>query len=135
MMSENLCHSCTGACCKGPITMSLNKEEYQMMVETGTELKTIAEPVDHDRDDVVYPAGWSIDPKKGTMRMMVERGRETEPLAAGLGRYTMWGTCGNLKEILGVEQCAIYGDRPQVCRDFEMGGPKCLLIRQIAGAE
>lgn len=115
--------------------MSLTEEEYQMMVEAGTELKTIAEPVDYDRDDVLYPAGWRIDLEKRTMQMEVERGREYEPLAAGLGRYTMWGTCGNLTEILGVEQCGIYEERPQVCRDFEMGGPKCLLIRQMKGVD
>lgn len=132
-MSENLCMSCTGACCKGPITMSLDADEYEMMIEAGTELKTIAEPVDHDREEVIYPAGWAVDPKKRTMRMMVEEGNKYEPLAAGLGRYTMFGTCGNLKEILGVEQCSIYDTRPQVCRDFEMGGPKCLLIRQLHG--
>lgn len=115
--------------------MSLTEEEYRQMVAAGSELKTIAEPVDYDRDDVVYPAGWAIDPQKGTMRMMVEKGRETEPLAAGLGRYTLWGSCGNLTEILGVEQCGIYDNRPQVCRDFEMGGPKCLLLRQLKGVD
>jgi Fe-S-cluster containining protein len=115
--------------------MSLTDEEREMMEAAGTQLKTIAEPVDYDRDDVVYPSGWAIDREKGTMRMMTEKGRETEPLAAGLGRYTMFGTCGNLTNILGVEQCGVYDNRPQVCRDFEMGGDKCDLFRMRAGLE
>jgi Fe-S-cluster containining protein len=106
-----------------------------MMIAAGTDLRTIAEPVDYDRDDVPYPAGWSIDREKGTMRFMVDRKNPNEPLAAGLGRYTMFGTCGNLTEILGVEQCGIYDNRPKVCQDFEMGGPKCLQLRQMAGVE
>jgi Fe-S-cluster containining protein len=115
--------------------MTLTEEERLQMEGVGTVLHTIAEPVDYDRDDVVYPAGWAIDPKKRTMRMVVEPGRETEPLAAGLGRYSMFGACGNLVTVLGQEQCRIYENRPQVCRDFEMGGEKCDLFRMLDAAK
>jgi Fe-S-cluster containining protein len=30
-------------------------------------------------------------------------------------------------------QCAVYADRPQACRDFEMGGPHCLDARRRVG--
>lgn len=115
--------------------MSLTAEEYAMMVEAGTDLVTIAEPVDADREDVPYPAGWNLDAKGKRAEMVLEPGREYEPLAAGLGRYTMFGTCGNLIEILGIEQCGKYDQRPQVCRDFQRGGPKCRLVRQLRGVE
>ena len=134
-MAENLCMSCTAACCKGPITLALTEEEHGQMIEAGTLLHTIAEPVDYDRDEILYPAGWRIDLEKKTMQMEVERGKEYEPLAAGLGRYTMFGACGNLVEVDGVEQCGIYENRPQVCQDFEAGADKCNLLRMLAGIE
>jgi len=112
--------------------MSLSEEERQQMEGAGTVLHAIAEPTDYDRDDVPYPIGWRIDLRKGTMQMELEPGRETEPLKAGLGRYTMFGTCGNLVNILGREQCGIYDTRPQVCRDFEAGEDKCDLLRLLA---
>jgi Fe-S-cluster containining protein len=115
--------------------MSLSPEEHRQMAEAGTTLMTVAEPADHDREQVPYPASWEINPGSNTpVKMILEPGSEYEPLAAGLGRYTMWGKCGNLLSSITVDgrpQCGIYEQRPQVCRDFERGGPKCNLLRML----
>jgi Fe-S-cluster containining protein len=129
-MPENLCMSCTGACCKGPLIMSLSKEDQAQMAAAGTEFITVAEPADHDRDDVPYPIGHEFDSEKGEItEVKYLEGNETEPLVAGMGRYVMLGTCGNLTNILGREQCGIYDRRPQTCREFQAGGPACLMMR------
>jgi Fe-S-cluster containining protein len=33
----------------------------------------------------------------------------------------------------GSLRCTIYRDRPQVCRDFAMGSPECLVERAVDG--
>lgn len=135
-MAENLCMSCKALCCKGPATtMSLNEKEHRQMEDAGTTLFPIAEPVDYDRDDVPYASEWRVDLEEGTIEMVLEPGKETEPLRAGLGRYLMLGPCGNLVEVDGVEMCGIHEERPEVCRGFEMGGEKCDLLRLLAQLE
>ena len=101
------------------------------MVDAGTEFFTILTPVDYDRPNAYYPFGDGFDRVAGIKELGILFLGEamTEPLAAGLGRYMMLGACGNLQKVDGVEQCGIYEDRPQVCRDFKRGGPACGLFR------
>lgn len=111
--------------------MSLSEKERRQMEDVGTTLFPIAEPVDHDRDDVPYASDWRVDLIEGTIEMVLEPGKETEPLKAGFGRYLMLGPCGNLVEVDGIEMCGIHEERPQVCWEFEMGGEKCNLLRLL----
>jgi Fe-S-cluster containining protein len=115
--------------------MSLSPEDHRMMIEAGTTLLTVLEPTDHDREDALYPEGAEMDEEHLTISMPEGRKAPTMLLKAGLGRYIMFGTCGNLEEILGVERCSVYDKRPEVCREFEMGGFYCGLLRQRVGLQ
>lgn len=139
-MSELSCQNCKAACCKGPETMELTIEEASFMLRGGNTLTTIAQPADHVREDVLYPQGWQMDEDDPTNPILavplVLKGFEFEPLAAGLGRYTLWGTCKYLETTEdGWERCSVYDQRPNVCIDFPMGGQKCHLMRVMAGVD
>lgn len=43
------------------------------------------------------------------------------------------GRCVNLREEGGRFACAIYERRPQVCRDYQRGGPSCEVDRERHG--
>lgn len=115
--------------------MSLSSEEHEMMVAAGTTLVTVLDPVDHDREDAIYPVGAEIDERRLTVTLPDGQEIQTQPLEAGLGRYVMFGACGNLTNVLGVEQCSIYDKRPQVCREFKVGKTGCAILRRQAGLE
>jgi Fe-S-cluster containining protein len=139
-MSEVSCQTCTAACCKGPETMELSAEEADFMLAGGNTLIPIAEPVDYDRDRVLYPQGWQMDDVFPTnpklAKPLVVKGSEYEPLDAGMGRYTLWGVCKYLLVTEdGSEVCRVYDQRPNVCKDFPVGGQKCRLMRVMAGVD
>lgn len=114
--------------------MSLSPSEHGQMKEAGTKFITVAEPADYDRPNIPYPVGFKRG-KDGGVDILMIKGREFEPLAAGMGRYLLLGSCGNLVEINGLEQCGIYESRPKVCRTFPMGGDACHEMRQRDGLE
>ena len=130
------CHRCIAACCKGPMTIELTAPEHEQMLEAGTQLITIAEPVPYERSDVPHPAGVPLDltAPEEVVETVNNQG-ERWPLAANKGRYIMVGSCGNLSKLLGWEYCAIYEDRPAVCRDLEMGGIACQIMRLEKGID
>jgi Fe-S-cluster containining protein len=131
-MPAKTCTSCVAACCKGPILMQLSNPEYKAMSGAGNTFVTIAKPADHDREQVPYPYAMQINEQRGTQQFLFEKGRETEPLAAGLGRYMLIGACKNLViPPFGIELCGVYETRPEVCRDFEVGGQTCELLRIV----
>ncbi len=100
------------------------------MIEVGTDLLTVAEPVGYDRKGVPHPRGETIDiAHLDELWERLKREGKVEPLAAGIGRYVMTGTCGALKKFLDWEYCSNYENRPQVCRKLDMAGPLCLLMR------
>lgn len=139
-MSEQLknCQNCQAACCRGYplLIMSLADEELVFMNRGGNRFQTIEKPAGHDRENVRYPAGAYIYPEKGTIQYIYEAGRSTEPLPANYGRYALLGDCQYLAtDQNGWEYCSVYEERPQVCRDFEMGSPKCLSLRLLAGVD
>jgi Fe-S-cluster containining protein len=139
-MTEINCQNCSAACCKGPESMELSAEELKFMLEAGNTFYAIAYPVDHDREKVLYPRGWRLDPSYPDDPRQSEplflHGQEYEPLEAGLGRYILFGTCKYLKTTEeGLEMCSVYDRRPNVCRDFEMGGYGCRLMRVTAGVD
>lgn len=139
-MGEVNCQSCSAACCKGPETMELTLEEASFMLRGGNTLITIAQPDDHDRENILYPQGWQMAPDDPTnprlAQPLVLKGSEFEPLAAGLGRYTLWGTCKYLEtDTDGWERCGAYDQRPNVCKDFPVGSQKCRLMRVMAGVD
>ncbi len=137
-MTEVSCHNCRGACCKGNplLVMQLSTAELELMKSNGNNFMTVAEPVDYDREKVIYPAGIQINAKRRTFNWLAERDREYEPLPAGLGRYALVGECKNLAtDENGWEYCSIYNERPSVCRDFEEGGQKCRLLRMLSGVD
>jgi Fe-S-cluster containining protein len=43
------------------------------------------------------------------------------------------GACVALEQREGRWSCAVYERRPQVCRDYERGGPACEVDREKAG--
>jgi Fe-S-cluster containining protein len=46
------------------------------------------------------------------------------------------GTCKYLETTEdGWEQCSVYDQWPNVCKDFPMGGQKCHLMRVAAGID
>ncbi len=134
-MSEVSCQNCPAACCKGLplLTMALSDEEFGFMKAPGNIFLTIAEAVDYDRTEVLYPTGIAVYPDRGTFRWIAEEGRPYEPLAAGLGRHALCGACKYLTtDETGWEHCGAYDERPEVCRAFEVGSEKCLQLRAIA---
>jgi Fe-S-cluster containining protein len=131
-MGEVSCQNCTAACCKGPEIMELNSEDYTFMKRGGNILLTIAEPVNHDRGDILKPIGINFD--RGTA--ILAEDHEYELLKAGLGRYMLLGECVYLETTTeGLEQCGVYENRPAMCRSFEMGGDMCRHIRVNAGVD
>ncbi|HET7827558.1 MAG TPA: YkgJ family cysteine cluster protein [Candidatus Saccharimonadales bacterium] len=139
MSGEVSCQNCRAACCKGrpALIMQLSPAELEFMRASGNILQPIEEPVDYDREDARYPIGIaSVDNERRTIRWLFEAGRETEPLPSGMGRYALLGTCKYLEtDEAGWERCSVYEDRPQVCRDFEEGSDKCLLLRKLEGLD
>src|SRR3989344_6532266 len=137
-MSEVSCENCHAACCKGTplLIMQLSPDELGFMRRPGNVFQTIAEPVNYDREEVIYPAGAEVNQEKGTLRWLAEPGREYEPLLASFGRYALFGACKYLEiDENGWEQCSVYERRPEVCRNFEMAGEKCLLLRMRHGID
>jgi Fe-S-cluster containining protein len=137
-MAEVSCQNCVAACCKGNplLTMQLSTEEVAFMRAGGNVFQTVAEPADHDRDDVIYPVGMQVYPDRGTFQWQVERGREHEPLPAGFGRYALVGACKYLEtDANGWERCSVYDQRPAVCRNFQLASPKCLTFRIREGVD
>lgn len=133
-MSEISCHNCTAACCKGPEIMELTAEELDFMEEGGNTLFTIAKPADHDRNDIPYPYG--LDLSQDAPELLFAKDHPYEPLNAGLGRYMLLETCAYLETSPeGWERCSVYAERPAVCRNFEMAGHKCRLMRMNAGVD
>jgi len=107
------------------------------MLRGGNKLLTVAQPVDHDREGVFYPVAHRIDDKNPSAKTFIlEKNREYEPLAAGLGRYVLPNDCTYLRTSDdGREYCGAYEDRPAVCRDFEVGGNKCQFTRVLRGMD
>lgn len=50
-----------------------------------------------------------------------------------LAHHSDTGRCVALRGPLGDVYCAIYSDRPALCRDFERGSPDCLSARERMG--
>ncbi len=51
---------------------------------------------------------------------------------SGLGVFELASGCANLDES---NRCSVYANRPNCCRDFEMGSPACLKARRDAGLD
>ncbi len=116
--------------------MELTAAEHESMAARGTTLQTIAEPVDYDRLNVLYPTALPIDEETQEADLSAAGSEELAPLAAGMGRYILHGTCGFLKTTdTGWEHCGAYRKRPAVCRNFAMGGSTCKLMRVMAGVD
>lgn len=114
--------------------MQLTAEELAFMKAGGNRFMTVADPVDHDRQEVLYPAGIQVYPDRNTFSWLAEQGREYEPLAAGFGRYAIVGACKYLATGEGGwEYCSVYEQRPGVCQDFEVGSRKCMELREVHG--
>lgn len=134
-MSEISCTNCIGACCRNVI-IELSRKEQKLIEKAGTHLVTIAKPKQRDREKVLYPYGSRIDEKTGNKVPLYMRGHEYAPLAAGLGRFMINGECGYLKtDDEGWQSCSIYDERPEACRNFEVGGHKCRLLRVLYGVD
>ena len=133
---EISCDDCNAACCRGNpvLTMQLSLKEVKFMKKGGNRIQTIVEPAGHVQEKARYPIGANIDPIRRTVRWIYLKGKETEPLPAGMGRYALFGECQYLEtDENGHEYCGVYDNRPQVCRDFEMGGDKCQTFREREG--
>lgn len=132
-MSEVNCSECSAACCKGSTTIELSASEYEQMSQAGTDFLVVAEPVDFDRDNIVYPSGNFEINEKSQVAINLEEVTRVEPLAADLGWYVMLGECANLRRFMGREIRGIYPTRPDACRAFQVGEFTCLLLRNQAG--
>ncbi len=130
------CHNCSGACCRGPITMDLSSQELEFMRRPGVILKTVVEPDTIYREQARYPYDYIVDAAKETIRFLLDPKDPYKPLPAGFGRYMLIGKCGYLKEDEdGWEHCSAYEQRPQVCKDFVKGSLSCQEVRQFAGVD
>lgn len=135
-MTEVACNNCEGACCKGAplLIMELSADELQFMEAGGNTLLTIAKPTDSDRANVIYPLSMQTNRERGTFNWLVDPDNMYQPLLANFGRYALVGTCRYLApSLLGFDYCSVYDDRPGVCRNFQVGSDKCLLLRDIHG--
>ena len=129
------CQNCVAACCKGGLIVSLTMEEASFMLRGGNTLTTVAQPVGHNRDDVIYPVSYDLD-GLGRKTWLVESERPYEPLPAGFGRYILEGSCKYLVGTEGgIELCGVYEQRPKVCQDFMVGGEKCQILRVRQGVD
>lgn len=104
------------------------------MEKTGNKFYTVAKPEKFKRARVPYPISAEIDLATNTVKWNCDKENPFEPLEPNMGRYALIGSCKNLeKDENGLEYCGVYEDRPQVCRDFEVGSPKCKIMREIQG--
>lgn len=118
------------------MVISLTLLELSFMLKGGNKLLTVAQPVDYDRDKVIYPISWEQNPTTGQVKFFAEKGREFEPLAAGLGRYILQNDCVYLaEEESGWRYCSVYDERPAVCRDFVVGDQPCRTMRVLRGVD
>jgi len=120
--------------------MDLTPKEAVFMRLCGNTLLTFVEADLLPQPKALYPRGWQMDeifpnnPRLATP--IITPGDEYEPLPAGKGRYTLWGTCGYLIEDEdGWAKCGVYDERPEVCQNFPEGGEKCRLMRVVAGVD
>lgn len=111
------CESC-GACCSYGVPYLAASEAYRYYVEVTKG--------DHDRLEAA-----------GKVRLIVLNENPRE-LAHGHMRMTkpnreIPSQCAALEgEIAKMVTCSIYKDRPNVCRDFEVGSTECLRARRLA---
>jgi len=110
------CKNC-GACCVGNI-------DYGYLVDLEPEDIKKLTPY-YRRKHVVYPSPILIAcGSDGNAALATRIGREGNfPCVAFRGR--VGGSC----------YCAIYKDRPKVCKDFPMGSEYCLEARKQEGLE
>lgn len=138
-MIEISCEGCIGACCKSSfgtsVVMDLDKGEYSRLTEAGTDFLTLVDPEPYNRYNALMPYGEIVDPDTGTSELVFDRSAPGLLLMAGYGRYILRGACGNLAEENGRAICMDYDNRPQVCRDFDVGGEECLDLRNRYGIE
>lgn len=131
------CATCVGACCVGPRTFPLTNEERDLMLGADTELWTVVRPMPFYRRDAPFPkVGLGFEPNDPDA--FIEKVKEqgvTNPLEANKGLYLMLGRCGNLETVDGQQVCAVYDERPEVCRSFEEGGNDCLQVRLESGVD
>lgn len=133
-MSEISCRNCESACCKpsiaAPYILQLTDKELAFMEASGNKLVAVVDPVKYERDDAPYPTTVWLN-KSGDVELATEDD-ETWHLPAGFGRYIMIGACGYLTtDINNHEQCSVYIQRPQACRDFQVGSLACMKMREI----
>lgn len=126
------CTNCEAACCQGG-TIELTLEEASFMIRGGNRLRTIAQPVDYDREEVFCPAICRPDPGNPNQIRMLGT---NQPLAAGLGRYFMIGACAYLQPVEeGWQACSAYDQRPGTCKRFEVGESQCRILRETQGID
>lgn len=121
-----------GGCCCHDTQIELSANEAAQLRAAGTVLTEILPPPE-ERDD-----SWASSAGIQLIAEQVKRARHSNDLLQvdlwfdisriamtmfpGHGLFSMQGRCGNLTENF---QCADYEDRPQVCREFEVGSRSC----------
>lgn len=143
-MSEVSCENCVGACCSN-VRLALSVAEARHLEAAGTKLHMILTAFDAlgfdtevADEDAFY---WSENIGLITAvadRSTSEAAREfwnkvadqARRLKADQGLFSIEGRCGFLQ---ADGRCGDYKNRPEVCREFPVGGTACLGIRKDAG--
>lgn len=116
--TEISCSDCQATCCGKGQTMTLSDPEVAFLKFSGTLLnqKGIAKPYRN-----WYR--WVDTQFEPEIRMIVQ----------AFGNYNLSNRCGYVIEEGGLFRCGVHEDnrRPEICRDFEVGGEGCLYIREF----
>lgn len=133
-MGDINCRNCEAACCKALQTMNLTPEEAAFLREAGTNLY-MAGPFDDDPGKEPPPI--KMDVLKSVVYVDAEDAEHMR--AAGLARYILLSDkCAYLQtDPGGWQYCGAYDNegRPQACRNFQIAGPACSVVRFVHGID
>ena len=119
------CENCIAACCRAGASLAMTQDEVyrnrrNMNLEIVVKPKRYAQAVN-------LPAE-QVDKVTGARVKVPER----IPVKSNYGFYLLLSDCGNLTPD---SRCAVYDQRPQACREYELGSEACLNARAVFGLD
>ena len=108
--------------------MSLSPKELEFMLRGGSGLIELAPPEPFGHESAPLDVNIIENPKDPS-KVSIEAVTYS-PVKPGFGRYALRGACGWLRTAPGGwKYCGGFPERPNVCREFEMGGQDCMELR------
>lgn len=116
------CNNCVGACCRAGTAIELTEREAYENRHQMT-LSRLVEARRRQQQVIIQAEGFDADGRRVAVPTLMRISRDH-------GLYALTEDCGHLTDD---NRCGIYENRPQACRNYEVGSAACLGARQAAG--